>query len=331
MRTVILEKGNELLVPVSSGGALDLRRAVSAHLKSFRGIDCPPHRIIIGAGSEHLNNMLIQLLGSNLTYATENPGYHKPAQIYRLNGALCLPIPLDDKGISADMLYYKNVDVVRISPAHHFPTGIVMPISRRTELLRWAVRRNGYIIEDDYDSEFRWTGKPLPTMFGADSTGRVIYMNTFSMTIAPSVRISYMCLPAELYERRRERLGFCSCPVPAFEQYTLARFISDGHFERHIRRMRKHYRRVRELVLALAEKYCEKGCIREESAGLHFLLESITQGSPLEAIYGDCGVKTVPLSEYYDADSEVSADAKGWFVVSYYGADVEKLESYCNK
>ena len=111
--------------------------------------------------------------------------------------------------------------------------------------MKWASRRNGSIIEDDYDSEFRWGGKPLPTMFGMDASGRVIYMNTFSMTIAPSVRISYVCLPQELYERWKERLGFCSCPGPAFEQYTLARFIESGHFERHISRMRKYYRRIR--------------------------------------------------------------------------------------
>lgn len=179
-------------MPRCPGWCSGLTAAISAHLKSYRGINVPPHRIIIGAGTEYLNNLLVQLLGNNLTYAVEDPGYHKPARIYRLNGALCLPVSLDNQGISAEELYYKNVDVVHISPAHHFPTGIVMPISRRMELIKWAVRRNGYIIEDDYDSEFRWVGKPLPTMFGLDKTGRVIYMNTFSMTIAPSVRISYV-------------------------------------------------------------------------------------------------------------------------------------------
>lgn len=329
MRTVILEKGNSLLAPVPPGGAPDLQQAISAHLKAFRGINVPPHRIIVGAGTEYLNNLLVQLLGNNLTYAVEDPGYHKPARIYRLNGALCLPIGLDGQGIITDELYFKNVDVVHISPAHHFPTGIVMPISRRMELIKWAVRRNGYIIEDDYDSEFRWAGKPLPTMFGLDKTGRVIYMNTFSMTIAPSVRISYICLPAELYERWRERLGFCSCPVPAFEQYTLAKFISGGHFERHISRMRKNYRRVRELALQLAEKYCGRESISEESAGLHFLLD-ISDGSLLHEIFRECGVKLSPLAEHYDEGSDVPADANGRFVVNYSSADINALLKYKN-
>lgn len=323
MRAVTLEKGSELLAPVPPGGAPELQRAISAHLKAFRGISVPPHRIIVGAGTEYLNNLLVQLLGNRLTYGIENPGYHKPAKIYRLNGALCLPLSLDGQGISAEQLYYNNVDVAHISPAHHFPTGIVTPISRRLELMKWASQRNGFIIEDDYDSEFRWVGKPLPTMFGLDRTGRVIYMNTFSMTIAPSVRISYICLPAGLYEQWQKRLGFCSCPVPAFEQYTLARFISGGHFERHINRMRRHYRRVRELTLALAVKYCGADSVSEENAGLHFLLD-IPDGSPLPEIYLRCGVRLVPLSDYYD-EGTVPEDIGNRFVANYSSADIARL------
>lgn len=324
MRSVILEKGSALLSSVPPGGARELQEAISAHLRNYRGISVPPHRIIVGAGTEYLNNMLVQLLGSGLTYAVEDPGYHKPARIYRLNGALCIPIGMDRCGLIADELYYKNVDVAHISPAHHFPTGIVMPISRRLELMKWASRRNGYIIEDDYDSEFRWGGKPLPTMFGMDTSGRVIYMNTFSMTIAPSVRISYVCLPQELYERWKERLGFCSCPVPAFEQYTLARFIESGHFERHISRMRKHYRRVRQLTLALAERYCGAASISEENAGLHFLLD-IPNNSTLPNTFAECGVRVTPLSEYYDDGSMPPEEAAGRFVVNYSAADENKL------
>ena len=329
MRSVILEKSSDILAPVPPGGAPELQQAISAHLKTFRGISVPPHRIIVGAGTEYLNNLLVQLLGRNLTYGVENPGYHKPARIYRLNGALCLPISLDEQGISAEQLYYNNVDVAHISPAHHFPTGIVMPISRRLELMKWASRRNGYIIEDDYDSEFRWVGKPVPAMFGLDSADRVIYMNTFSMTIAPSVRIGYICLPEELYELWRERLGFCSCPVPAFEQYTLARFISGGHFERHISRMRKHYRRVRELTLALAQRYSHDSfSITEENAGLHFLMK-IPSGSPLTELFAQCGVKLSPLSKFYDEGIEIPGDISDSYVVNYASADEERLSLFC--
>ena len=162
-----------------------------------------------------------------------------------------------------------------------------------------------------------------------DLSHRVIYMNTFSMTIAPSVRISYVCLPPELYERWIQRLGFCSCPVPAFEQYTLARFISGGHFERHINRMRKHYRKVRELALRLAEKYCGRDSISEESAGLHFLLD-IPEDSPLHGIYRDCGVRISPLAEHYDDGSVAPAESAEEFVVNYSSADIEALEKAIN-
>lgn len=324
MRTVILEKGNALLSPVPSGGAPELQRAVSDYLKSFRGISVPPHRIIVGAGTEYLNNVLVQLLGVNLTYAVENPGYHKPSRIYRLNGALCLPVGLDEQGICASQLYYNNVDVAHISPAHHFPTGTVMPVSRRLELLKWAVQRNGYIIEDDYDSEFRWVGRPVPTLFGLDNSGRVIYMNTFSMTIAPSVRIGYICLPPELYELWRQRMSFCSCPVPAFEQYTLARFISDGHFERHINRMRKHHRRIREIVIQLAVKYAGAENVSEDEAGLHFIVR-MSADDPLKQIYESCGVRVTPLSAYYDEGSEVPESALDKYVVNYSSADINSI------
>lgn len=329
MRTVILEKGSAILSPVPPGGVPELQRAISAHLKAFRGIEVPPHRIIVGAGTEYLNDLLVKLLGKNLTYAVENPGYHKPARIYRINGALCIPVGLDEQGISADELYYNNADVAHISPAHHFPTGIVMPISRRMELMRWAARRNGYIIEDDYDSEFRWSGRPVPAMFGLDTSDRVIYMNTFSMTIAPSVRIGYICLPTELYERWRERMGFITCPVPAFEQYTLARFIEGGHFERHINRMRKHYRSIRESTLRLAEHFQAHNSA-PENAGLHFLMK-IPENSPLNGIYNACGIQISSLAEHFDEGTEIPADAAGKYVVNFAGADDKKLAEYAEK
>lgn len=329
MRAVILEKNSAMLASVPPGGAPELQRAISAHLKAFRGINVPPHRIIVGAGTEYLNDLLVKLLGNNLTYAVENPGYHKPARIYRLNGALCLPVSLDEQGMSAEELYYKNVEVAHISPAHHFPTGVVMPISRRLELMRWASQRNGYIIEDDYDSEFRWSGRPVPAMFGLDTSGRVIYMNTFSMTIAPSVRIGYICLPAELYERWHERMSFITCPVPAFEQYTLARFIEGGHFERHINRMRKHYRKIREYTLDLAGNFGAENSA-PENTGLHFLMD-IPDGSPLMEIYADCGIRVSPLAAHFDDGNEIPPDISGKYVVNFAGADTEKLAEAVKK
>lgn len=320
MRSVILEKGTALLRPVQNGGAEELRRAISGYLYRARGFYQPPERIIVGAGTEYLYNLLIQLLGREKRYGIEDPGYEKLPKIYALNGVGCEYISLDGSGMKASELYEKGVDVAHISPAHHYPTGIVMPISRRREIMRWAEGGERFIIEDDYDSEFRWSGKPLPTMFGSDTTGRVIYVNTFSQTIAPSVRISYMCLSEKLCGLWREKLGFYACPVPAFEQYTLARFISEGCFERHINRTKKRFRRVRELVLRMISRYTDAE-ISEENAGLHF---TVFTGGSTSDIVGDCekcGVRITPLSDYF-ADK---SGADGLFAVNYSGASEEKL------
>lgn len=326
MRSVILEKGTALLQPVQSGGAEELRRAISGYLYRARGFYQPPERIITGAGTEYLYNLLIQLLGRDKVYGIENPGYEKLPKIYSLNGVRFEYIPLDGSGMSAEALYEKGVDAAHISPAHHYPTGIVMPISRRREIMRWAEGGERYIIEDDYDSELRWSGKPVPTMFGSDATGRVIYMNTFSQTIAPSVRISYMCLSEELYGLWRERLGFYACSVPAFEQYTLARFISGGYFERHINRTKKRFRRVRELVLQLISRY-PGAVVSEENSGLHFTVSVGDDAPRMIADCGKCGIKITPLSEYYAGKS----GAEGRFVVNYGAADENGLSELLNK
>lgn len=320
MRSVILEKGTSLLRPVPCGGAEELRRAISGYLYRARGFYQPPSRIIAGAGTEYLYNMLIQLLGRDKRYGIENPGYEKPAKIYALNDVAFEYISLDDSGMIARELYEKRVDAAHISPAHHYPTGIVMPISRRREIMRWAEEdRRRFIIEDDYDSELRWSGKPLPTVFGSDTTGRVIYMNTFSQTIAPSVRISYMCLSEELYSLWREKLGFYACTVPAFEQYTLARFISEGYFERHINRSKKRFRRIRDLVLRLISRYSDTE-IFEENAGLHFTVSAKESAEMIEAC-SRCGIRVTPLADYY----AVNSCAAELFVVNYGAADEEKL------
>ncbi len=316
MRSVILEKGEALLRPSSGTGAYELREEISRYLYRARGISVSPRQIIIGAGTEYLYNLLIQLLGRQRHYAVEDPCYLKLSQIYSINDVQWHPVGLDEHGMSCEQLAQTDASVVHISPAHHFPTGIVMPISRRRELMHWAESAaDRYIIEDDYDSEFRWSGKPVPSMFGMDTTGRVIYVNTFSMTIAPSVRIGYMCLPDALSRLWEEKLGFCSCPVPVFEQYTLARFISGGYFERHINRMKKHYRRVREQVLELFRSFdCD---IIEENAGLHFLARVHSGAEDISACCAERGISLTPLSEYSIAPADADI-----YVVNYFNTAV---------
>lgn len=287
MRQVLSQQDTRLLEPLHFQGVYELRRAIARHLRDFRGMEVTPEQIVVGAGTEHLYTLIIQLLGRNHIYGVENPGYQKIAQIYQSNGVGCRWIPLDERGLSMDALEKSDVNVIHISPGHHFPTGIVMPVKRRQELLSWAGKdRMRYIIEDDYDSEFRFQGRPIPTLQSIDLQGKVIYMNTFSKTIAPSIRMSYMVLPPHLAVRYQEKLGMYSCTVSGFEQYTLARFLDEGYFEQHINRMRNFYRNQRNhMIHAIREsRISSQAEILEEDAGLHFLLKVKTDLSDKDLI-----------------------------------------------
>ncbi len=326
MRVALSEKDG-LLRPLQYNGVEELRKAIAKYLLEFRDIRVSADRIVIGAGTEFLYNLIIQLLGREKVYAVEDPGFQKIARIYELNGIRFRYVPVDHAGLSAEKLREEETDVIHISPTHHYPTGVVMPIRRRQELLKWAGESDGrYIIEDDYDSEFRFSGHPIPPMLNIDTEGKVIYMNTFSKTIAPAVRISYMILPPELLARYRETMGFYSCTVSGFDQYMLAKFIGEGYFERHINRMKTLYRTKRDAVIDAIQKspFAERVQILEEHAGLHFLMRidtALSDGALVKRA-ADEGLRLSFLSEYMHAPTETDAHV---MVVNYSGIDVGKL------
>ena len=322
-REVMLDYGEKLLAPLPNQGIPELRQAIADHLAAFRGMHVDPDNILIGAGTDFLYNLLIQLLGRDKIYAVEEPGYGKIRKIYAAGGVACVSAAMDPQGVIPHSL--ENADVLHCSPSHHFPSGLVTPVSRRKELLNWAVPGK-WIIEDDYDSEFRFDAHPKPAMQSLDGAGRVIYMNTFSKSLAPSIRISYMVLPTDLMAEFRRRLGFYSCTVPSFEQYTLARFLSRGHFEKHINRMRKFYKQRRNTVVSLLENcaFAEFLTILEQDAGLHFLLQvqtPLTDGELTQALE-KAGIRIRALSEYYH-DSRADRHC---LVVNYSGIKEENLQ-----
>ena len=250
IRELLSAEQETLLKNPPPGGRLDLRQAIAAHLLSFRGLRVDPEQIIIGAGTEYLYGLLVQLLGMDRVYAVEEPGYRKAASVYMSHGARCVPIPMDAAGLRAELLPASGASVAHVSPSHHFPTGRVMSAGRRAELLDWAAAGDRYIIEDDYDSEFRLVGLPIPALQSIDRAGRVIYMNTFTKTLASTIRISYMVLPEALLRQYRAKLSFYACTVSSIEQATLAAFISRGFFEKHLNRTRSSCRRKRDRLLA---------------------------------------------------------------------------------
>lgn len=308
MRNVISGMEGELMTPPPTGGVLKLRQAIADYLRSFRGINADPDSIIVGAGTEYLYGLLIQLLGNDRIYCIENPGYKKLTEIYAQYGIECRYADMDDEGIVCEELTALGADIAHISPTHHFPTGISMPAARRYELLSWAYdAENRYIIEDDYDSEFRQNGKPVPPLISMDRAGKVIYMNTFSKSLTPTIRISYMVLPPRLAALFYRKLGFYACTVSNFEQYTLARFISMGYFEKHINRMRLYYRRQRQEIMRLISDsgLSDKCRIIENDAGLHFILELATDktDADVKAELAEHGINIRALSDYYLAGS----------------------------
>ncbi|MCD7893473.1 MAG: PLP-dependent aminotransferase family protein [Erysipelotrichaceae bacterium] len=274
-RQVLSNQDGSLLTRPPQIGCIQLRQAISKHLYDFNGMNVPPNQIIIGAGSEYLYNLLIQLLGHDVIYALEDPGHQSISKVYDINHINYQYIPLDKHGIQLKPLQQSSAQIVHISPAHHFPTGITMPIQRRLDLLKWANEHQGYIIEDDYDSEFRLRGKPLSPLYQIDQHDRVIYMNTFSKTLSPSFRMSYMILPQSLMQLFHQKLGFYACSVSSFEQIVVAEFINQGYFEKHINRMRHYYKLLRDDLLDALKNsdIYQDITIKEENSGLHFLLE----------------------------------------------------------
>ena len=325
-RKVMLDLRENLLLPMPNRGIYALRRAIAAHLRDFRGMEVEPENILVGAGTDFLYNLLIQLLGRDKIYAVEEPGYGKIRQIYAAGGVRCVSATLDGKGVCPDAL--GNANVLHISPSHHFPTGLVTPMDRRRALLDWvAEEKDRYIIEDDYDSEFRFTAHPMPTLESLDRTGRVVYMNTFSKTLAPSIRISYMVLSPGLMARFQRELGFYSCTVPSFEQHTLARFQEEGQFEKHINRMRKAYQQRRNAVTAalLESPWGPKLTLLEQDAGLHFLLRVETEltDEALEARCMDAGIRVLSLGRYYHG--VVPETDRHCLVINYSGLRGEQI------
>ena len=323
-REVMLDLGESLLFPLHKQGLPALRNAIARHLNQFRGMQVEPDNILIGAGTDFLYNLLVQLLGQDKRYGVEEPGYSKIQKIYEAAGAVCNLLPLDREGVDPEEL--GDTQILHISPSHHFPSGIVSSVARRQALLKWAAEKEDrWIIEDDYDSEFRFHAHPIPAMHTLNAGEKVIYLNTFSKTLAPSIRISYMVLPARLMEEYRKKLSFYSCTVPSFEQYTLERFISRGYFEKHINRMRKLYKSIRNRVLT-AITSCSQAdhfTILEEHAGLHFLLQvdlPLTDAQLREKCR-ELGLRVAPLSSYYRFPEENSH----CLVINYSGLTEQTL------
>ncbi len=299
-RNILVDANSEMFALGDAQGDFRLRETISRYLHSSRGVNCRPEQIIIGAGTDYLFMLLEKILGRHVPIAMEEPTYQRAYKIFQSFAYEIIAVPMDSSGMNVEELRKTKARLAYVMPSHQFPTGVVMPIGRRMELLRWAKEReDAYLIEDDYDSEFRYRGKPIPSLQASDKNGKVIYMGTFSKSIAPAIRVGYMVLPQKLLACYRENCGYYASTVSRIDQRILNEFICDGYFERYLNKMRKIYRERHDYLLGLLAPFERSFQISGENAGLHLLLTSrngITEGELLEAAKGE-GIRLYGMSE----------------------------------
>ena len=311
-------------------GEWSLREAVASYLHHARGVSCGPDQIVVGAGNDYLLMLLSVLLGREQPIAMENPTYKSAYRCFRSLGHPVRAVPLDDAGMSPEKLEECGARIAYVMPSHQFPMGMVMPIRRRMQLLSWAADQDGrYLIEDDYDSEFRYKGKPVPALQGYDTHDRVIYLGTFSKSLAPSIRISYMVLPRKLMPFY-QRTGRCfSATVSRADQKILELFMREGYFERHLNRMRALYKGRHDFLMRQLRRMQDLCTVSGENAGLHVLLSLKNGRNEREAVElaGEAGIHILGLSEYFIG--EMSPEDSHTVLLGYGTLDEEQIEKGC--
>lgn len=310
----------ELLAAGDARGDPALRESLAKYLHEFRGVKCSPEQLVVGAGIEYLLMVLCTLLEPGLSFAVEDPGYRRTAAVLKSCGRTVAAVPLDSGGMPVQALRESGADAAYITPSHQFPTGIVMPVARRAELLSWAAEQeNRWLIEDDYNSEFHFSGRPIPAAQGLDRRDKVIYLSTFSRTLAPSIRIAYMVLPRPLLERFLQQAP--ASTVSRFEQQALSLFLSGGYLGRHLNRMKTIYRKRLESVAAFFEAL-DGVTISGGRAGLHLLVRSGLGRAELARRGEIHGIRLYFLSDYYLQNRQDD----GTLVIGCAGASPEQIK-----
>ncbi len=313
-----------LLQPGHPQGDEPLRVALAGLLAQYRGVRCSPEQIVVGAGADYLLSLLLQLFPQGSTVALEDPGYPTAWSAVERHGHHPVSIPVDSQGMEPQALEASGATLAYVTPSHQFPLGVTMPVERRSRLLRWASQAHGrYLLEDDYDSEFRYASRPIPALQGLDHGGRVIYLGTFSRSIAPAIRVAYLILPPQLLAQYRRIFPKTACTVSRFEQETLRQFLVQGLYSRHLRRSGNLYRRKCSLLTQALEG-CGYLTLSGRGAGLHFLLTAphLTEGE-MVARAAESGLRVYPLSRY----CHQIVPPPSTVVVGYAGLPADELEA----
>ncbi|TWT02128.1 PLP-dependent aminotransferase family protein [Planococcus sp. CPCC 101016] len=326
-RDILDESNHELLLSGHPQGDDALRQEITRYLYQSRGVVCDAEQIVIGSGTEQLLPLLIRLLDKTLVYGYENPGYALTHSIFSHHDRQAIPIELDQDGINVSELEASAVDVAYVTPSHQFPSGSVLSATKRAQLLNWAAAKpERYIIEDDYDSEFRYTSRPIPALQSMDLSDRVIYISTFSKSLMPSLRIAYMVLPKRLLRPYQQTFFHYSSSVPRHDQQLVAKFMKDGHFARHLNRMRKLYqKKIKQLSASLA-LFAPAVTVSGEQAGMHIVLTIQTTLSENELVKRakQAGIRVTGMQSY-DVHKRESLQPK--IVLGFGGLSEEEIHS----
>lgn len=328
--TISREPEQELFAAQPAQGALRLRESLALWLAQARGMTVDADRIVIAAGAPLLYSLVALLHETDGPVALESPGYTKLRSIYETIGKPIAAIPLDDEGIDISELEKSDASLVHVMPSHQFPTGIVTSVSRRYELLGWASRAAGrFIVEDDYDWEFRFAGKPIPSLSSIDTEGKVIYLNTFSKSLSPALRIAFGVFPPSLDDALERALQCFSSTVGTIEQIALARLMESGDYERHVNRYRNKSRNSRDRLLEVLQACpaASKFSFEECDSGLHFVLCIDTHASAGDIAEQAAmrGVGLAPI-EHFDMGAMRSPDGNARFMMQYDGIDPQSFE-----
>lgn len=326
-RECLMDDKAELFRLGNPQGEYSLRNAIASYLHQARGVNCHPDQVIVGAGNDYMLMLLTTIIGNRHKIALENPTYRQAYRLFEnLSYEVCT-VDMDSRGMQVEKLRESGADIAFVMPSHQYPLGTVMPIRRRMELLNWADEEEGrYILEDDYDSEFRYKGKPIPALQGYDRKGKVIYTGTFSKSIAPAIRMSYIVLPESVLEIYREKCSFVSSTVSRVDQMILSRFIEGGYYERHLNKTRALYKSRHDTLLGCL-KTMECGfTVSGENAGVHLLLHFKEGHSEEELIRKarETGVKVYGLSEYY-VEEKRKQDMGAVILLGYANMSEEKI------
>ena len=325
-RQCMRDRGEELFNLGERQGDLELRVAIAKYLFGYRGLSVKPENMIIGAGTGYLLQLLEHLIDEKSIIAMENPTYMQAYRIFSSLNRKVYPISLDENGLKVEELKRSEAKAVYLTPSHQFPTGVVMPIKRRKEILGWAAGEGRYIIEDDHDSEFRYKGLPIPPLKAIDTGNKVVYLGTFSRTIAPAIRIGFMVLPDGLLKVYRKKLAFLACTVPRIDQAVLTEFILGGHYERHINKARKIYKSRHDKLISSLKVFGDKVKIMGGNAGMHLMVKFKLDMTEEEVVSRaeKSGIKLVGLSKHRIGEKPEGGEA--YILIGYGNISEDRIE-----